>query len=180
MKKTAGLKVRVAGFDDAQKVFQIIREYPRELVARPIHDIIQNIDRCMVATVDKRIVGTVSWQVLPEIGLAVDPTVEIKSLAVRKDCHRQGVGRALVQEAINRVGPLKPSRIIVLTFTPEFFGKFGFKVIAKKDIMHKLYMGCSNCTKYDSPFTCPEIAMSLDMSGWKSGEKASKNVKKKG
>jgi len=29
--------------------------------------------------------------------------------------------------------------------------------------MHKIYTGCINCTKYDSPFTCPEVAMVLPM-----------------
>ena len=29
--------------------------------------------------------------------------------------------------------------------------------------MHKLYMGCLNCSKYDSPFTCPEVAMALNI-----------------
>jgi hypothetical protein len=31
--------------------------------------------------------------------------------------------------------------------------------------MHKIYMGCINCTKYSNPFTCPEIAMALDLHG---------------
>ena len=169
--------VRIAGFDDAQAIFKLIREYPRELVARPIHDIIQNIDRCLVAESGGKVVGTVSWHVLPEIGLTADPTVELKSLAVSRDCHRTGVGRALVDAAIARIRLLKPSRIIVLTFTADFFAKFGFRKISKKSIMHKLYMGCSNCTKYDSPFTCPEIAMSLVMPENKSTERKPKRVK---
>ncbi|NLB56022.1 MAG: GNAT family N-acetyltransferase, partial [Lentisphaerae bacterium] len=53
--------------------------------------------------------------------------------------------------------------IIVLTFTPEFFAKFGFVETSKEKLMHKLYMGCMNCTKYDSPFTCPEVAMTLNI-----------------
>jgi len=24
-------------------------------------------------------------------------------------------------------------------------------------------MGCINCAKYDSPFTCPEVAMAIDV-----------------
>ena len=69
----------------------------------------------------------------------------------------------LVEAAIERVKVLQPEQIIVLTFTPDFFRKFGFVEISKVTIMHKLYSGCINCTKYDSPFTCPEVAMSLSM-----------------
>ena len=50
---------------------------------------------------------------------------------------------------------------MVLTFAPEFFRQFGFREVPKETLMHKLYMGCINCTKYDSPFTCPEVAMTL-------------------
>jgi hypothetical protein len=39
----------------------------------------------------------------------------------------------------------------------------GFKEVPKASLMHKLYMGCINCTKYDSPFTCPEVAMAMDV-----------------
>ena len=60
---------------------------------------------------------------------------------------------------------IQPEQIIVLTFTPDFFRKFGFVEISKVTIMHKLYSGCINCAKYDSPFTCPEVAMSLSLKG---------------
>jgi amino-acid N-acetyltransferase len=49
--------------------------------------------------------------------------------------------------------------VIALTFAPGFFRRFGFEETSKEGLMHKLYAGCVNCTKYDSPFTCPEIAM---------------------
>ena len=90
-----------------------------------------------------------------------DPSVEIKSLAVQKAQRGHGVGAALTKAVIERVLLLRPSRIIVLTFHPDFFRDFGFKEIRKEDVMHKLYAGCINCTKYDSPFHCPEVAMSL-------------------
>ncbi len=163
MKKSAKKHIiRTAGFDDAAAVFALIRQYPNELVPRAVSDIEQNIDRFLVAEAGGKIIGTVSWSILPEIGLAKDPSVELKSLAVSRKRRKSGIGRALVQAAVTWVRRLNPSRIIVLTFTPEFFRKFGFREVPKKSLMHKLYMGCSNCTKYDSPFTCPEVAMSMD------------------
>jgi len=160
MKKTEVI-IRNAGFKDAGTIFKLIRQHPRELLPRPISDIVENIDRFLVAEVGRRVIGTVSWQILPEIGLAEQPSVEIKSLSVDGRYHRKGVGRELVLQAISRIMPLYPAQLVVLTFSPGFFGKFGFKEIPKRKIMHKLYMGCVNCAKYDSPFTCPEVAMSL-------------------
>lgn len=156
--------IRDAGFADAGAIFKLIQEHPRELLPRPVGDIVENIDRFLVAEAGGRVIGAVSWQILPEIGLAARPSVEIKSLAITKKYRKRGVGKALVLRAISRIMPLKPLQIVVLTFAPGFFGKLGFREIAKRKIMHKLYMGCVNCAKYDSPFTCPEVAMSLKIS----------------
>ena len=142
-------------------MFEVIKAYPNELLPRPISDIVENIDRFLVCEMGGRIVGTVSWQILPEIGFARHPSVEIKSLAVKRALRRRGIGAMLVQAAIERIRALRPTQIIVLTFAPDFFGKMGFVKVPKETLMHKLYMGCINCTKYDSPFTCPEVAMCL-------------------
>ena len=158
-----GYTIRNASFDDAVAIFNTIKSHPEQLVPRSISDIIQNIDRFLVGVVAGQVAGTVSWAILPEIGQTRDPTVEIKSLAVNASARSLGLGRALVETAIERVRILHPEQIIVLTFTPEFFRKFGFSEVAKEKLMHKLYMGCINCSKYDSPFTCPEVAMSLKL-----------------
>ena len=163
MKKssTGEKKVRNAAFTDVDAIFSLIKEHPDELLARPTSDIVQNIDRFLVCEKAGVLIGTVSWQILPEIGSSTQPTVEIKSLAVRKDCQGRGIGRALVKEVIGRIKVYEPSQIIALTFTPEFFRKMGFREVPKASLMHKLYMGCINCSKYDSPFTCPEVAMAM-------------------
>ena len=155
--------VRNAGFTDAEGIYSLIKAYPKELLARPLSDIAQNIDRFLVCERDKELVGVVSWSILPEIGHAMHPTVEVKSLAVKKILKKHGVGGLLVKAAIARIQVLKPSQIIVLTFTPGFFKKLGFHEVPKASLMHKLYMGCINCAKYDSPFTCPEVAMALEV-----------------
>ena len=153
--------IRNAGFGDARAIYDIIKRHPQQLVPRPISDIVQNIDRFIVCEYRGEVVGTASWGILPEIGRAAHPTIEIKSVAVEKKVRDRGIGRDLVDAAIERVKILQPEQIIVLTFSPEFFAKFGFEEVPKESLMHKLYSGCLNCTKYDSPFTCPEVAMSL-------------------
>ena len=161
--KDKGFKVRPAEFADAQAIFEMIKRFPDSLLARPLGDIVQNIDRFLIAVAGSRLIGTVSWSVLPEIGLPRHPYIEIKSLAVEEDWQGKGVGAALIQTAINRLRPMHPQQIIALTFAPGFFAKMGFVEIPKEKLMHKIYMGCINCTRYDSPFTCPEIAMGLDV-----------------
>ena len=159
MKK--GYKVRPAGFEDAVGIFKLIKAFPQELLSRPLSDIVQNIDRFIVCEHKGTVVGTVSWQILPEIGAPRNPSVEVKSLAVAKGHHKAGIGSALVQAAVERIRATHPAEIVVLTFTPDFFRKLGFKETPKETLMHKIYAGCINCSKYDSPWLCPEVAMVL-------------------
>ncbi len=158
---TAGELIRPAEFEDAEAIFRLIKAHPEELVPRPLSDIVQNIDRFIVCERDGAIAGCVSWQILPEIGVSQQHDVEIVSLSIDASYQGRGVGRRLVEAAIERIRPLRPSEILVLTFTPEFFGRLGFTKTPKEELVHKIYMGCINCTKYDSPYTCPEVAMKL-------------------
>lgn len=155
--------IRKAGFQDVAGIYALIKEHPREVLPRAISDIVQNIDRFIVCIADNRIVGTAAWQILPEIGKAAEPSVEIKSVSVSKDYQKQGVGAAVVKAVIRHIKVYRPAQIVLLTFSPEFFRKFGFCEVPKETLMHKLYMGCINCTKYDSPFTCPEVAMAINL-----------------
>lgn len=161
MKKSASAVIRHAGFGDARAIYVLIKEHPRELVPRSISDIVQNIDRFLVCEVKGRIIGTAAWQILPEIGRAAHPSIEIKSVTVARGFQKEGIGTALVKAVIRRVKMFHPAQIVLLTFTPDYFRRFGFREVPKETLMHKLYMGCINCTKYDSPFTCPEVAMAM-------------------
>jgi len=156
-------RVHAAGFEHAESIVELIRAYPDELLPRPLGDIVQNIDRFLVCEVDGKVAGAVSWQILPEIGAPRDPSVEIKSLAVRPEFCGSGLGRMLVEEAVKHIRVLHPTQIIVLTFCPGFFRKLGFSETPKAGLIHKIYTGCIACTKYDSPFTCPEVAMQLKL-----------------
>ena len=168
MKTKKGPVIRNAEFKDAGTIYALIKEHPREVVPRAISDIVQNIDRFLVcetracpSSARGRIIGTAAWQILPEIGKALNPSIEIKSVSISSHYQHKGIGSALVKAVIQRIKRFHPAQIVVLTFTPEFFRQFGFNEVAKETLMHKLYMGCINCTKYDSPFTCPEVAMTL-------------------
>jgi len=155
--------IRPAVLKDSEQIFNLIRMHRDDLISRPIGDIIQNIDRFMVCESDGRIVGCAAWQVLPEIGEPERASVEVQSVAVHEAYRRHHVGTRIVRSILDAIRRFQPAQAIVLTFAPEFFASLGFKVIPKTQVMHKLYMGCINCTKHANPFTCPEIAMALDL-----------------
>jgi len=144
---------------DAENIFALIALNHDMLVPRSLGNIVESIDRFVIAEVGGELVGCSAFQIHPEIGDAQAATVEIVSVAVKSDCRRSGIGRRLVEAVIANVRRFNPREVLVLTFAPEFFGRLGFSEIPKTGVMHKLYTGCINCTKHADPFTCPEIAM---------------------
>ena len=164
--KKRDFRVRPAEFNDVVEIFNVLKEHPREVLARSVGDIVQNIDRFFVAVAGNRVVGTAAWQILPEIGRVTEPSIEIKSVSVSRDFQRRGAGDALIKAVIRHVRAYHPAQLVVLTFSPDYFRRFGFVETPKEKLMHKLYSGCFNCTKYQSPFTCPEVAMTIAL-GWR-------------
>jgi len=83
---------------------------------------------------------------------------------VRPETQRQGIGRALLKRLLRELTAFRPDRILVLTFYPEYFARFGFRETSKAKLYPKIYLGCIECTKYRSPLTCPEVAMEIRLS----------------
>ena len=165
MSTPASYHIRPASVGDVRDIYLLIRENTDNLVPRPINDIVQNLDRFLVAVsdADAKIIGAIAYTIFPEIGDPSKTSIELQSVCVASAHRGHGIGQTLVQEQLRRIQPLKVSQVIVLTFTPEFFAKLGFRVIDKSTLMHKIYIGCINCTKHESPFTCPEVAMSKSL-----------------
>jgi amino-acid N-acetyltransferase len=154
-------EVKRALFKDAIEIYNLIKKYPVEVVPRSLSDIATNIDRFFVYKDKRRMLGAISWRILPEMGKETEHIIEIISLCVSKRHHKKGIGRLLTQAVIAHVQKFNPTRIVLLTFSPRFFGKMGFRKISKRKLQNKLYLGCINCTKYTNPLTCPEVAMEL-------------------
>lgn len=159
----AAPNVRTAVLADANAIFDLIKAHPEELISRPLNDIVENIDRFVVAEQDGLLVGCASWHILPEIGEPERACVEIRSVAVAMRLRGTGVGTALIRAILARIRALGPAQALALTFAPAFFARLGFHEVSKSQIMHKIYTGCINCTKHANPFTCPEIAMVLEL-----------------
>ncbi len=151
--------IRTAELRDAEKLYALISLNRDQLVPRSLGNIVEMIDRFVLAECDGEMVGCAAYQIHPEIGNAEAASVEIVSVAVKSVFRRRGIGRALVEGVLAKVAAFRPKEVVVLTFAPEFFRSLGFVEIPKTQIMHKLYTGCINCTKHANPYTCPEIAM---------------------
>ena len=152
-------QIRAAGVHDALGIFNLIRGHAEDLIGRPLGDITENIDRFVVAETGGCLVGCAAWSILPEAGEPSRASLEIRSVAVAGEWRGHGVGTGLVNAVFRRAAGLGIRQALVLTFAPGFFGRLGFAEVPKSTVMHKIYMGCMNCTRQANPFTCPEKAM---------------------
>jgi amino-acid N-acetyltransferase len=151
--------IRRAHITDIGDIYEVIRENPTEVLPRSYQDILRNFDRFTVYD-DTGVKGVISYQVMPVFDIEKpDFSVEIVSFSVRRSLQGKGIGKMLLLHMIDIIRAMEPHRIIVLTFYPDFFRKFGFKETSKESLYQKIYQGCLNCTKYRSPLTCPEVAM---------------------
>lgn len=155
--------VRKGRLSDAEKIYALIHLHNYLLVPRSLGNIVENIDRFLVAEAKGTILGCAAYSIHPELGAPESATVEIQSVAVLTPYRRQGVGRALIAATVDVIRTTGTHEAVVLTFAPAFFGALGFHEIPKTKILHKLYTGCINCTKHSDPYTCPEIAMVLEL-----------------
>ncbi|MBW2632024.1 MAG: N-acetyltransferase [Deltaproteobacteria bacterium] len=85
---------------------------------------------------------------------------EVRSLYVKKEYRRSGIGRDLVEACISEAITLDLLRIFTLTYQTEFFKSLGFIVIDKEGLPEKVWSDCLNCPKY--PDFCDEVAMIIE------------------
>lgn len=145
--------IRKARIADAQHIYSLINFWAKEgkVLERSLTYIYEHIRDFWVCEEKKKIVACcalhiVGWQNLGEV----------KSLVVAKQFQRKGIGRTLVDKCREEARSLGIRKVFALTFCPEFFKGLGFKVIALKELPHKIWSECVNCVSFPD---CKEIAV---------------------
>lgn len=144
--------IRKAMIADVRTVQTIVNHYAEQgqMLPRTLNELYENLRDFCVYENNGAIVGVcalhISWD-----GLA-----EIRSLAVRRENARQGIGSALVAYCLDEARHLGAERVFVLTYQERFFGKLGFLPVDKKELPHKIWTDCLNCVKFPN---CDESAL---------------------
>jgi amino-acid N-acetyltransferase len=144
--------VRKATARDIDTIHEIIASYSEEgvLLARSIDDISDTLENFYVAEVRDITAGVVTFY---DYG---DHLKEVRSLAVRKNYLRRGVGSILLQKLIQDLTAANMPKIFVLTYTPAFFERNGFEAIDMETLPEKIWKDCIYCKNQD---TCHETAL---------------------
>jgi amino-acid N-acetyltransferase len=144
--------IRKARIQDIKQIQDLINCFAKQelMLPRSLNELYENLRDFWVFHQDKKIVGCcalhVSWEDL----------AEIKSLAVKKNMQKKGIGSQLIAICIKEAEDLGTRKIFVLTYKPEYFKKFGFRRIRHSCLPHKIWAECINCHKFPN---CQEIAM---------------------
>ena len=85
---------------------------------------------------------------------------EIRSVAVTPAHRGQGIASRLVKACLDEARIIGLSEIFLLTLVPEFFQRFGFKIVSREDLLPIVWADCVNCVKFPD---CDEIPMLLDL-----------------
>ena len=149
------IHIRRARLPDVGAIVNVTRDFGREGIMIPlsIGDTIERLRAFQVATTeDGRIVGCVA------VDATWDFLVEIRSLAVLREHHMHGIGRKLMEAALADARDFGAKEVFTLTYVPEFFHRFGFDLIDRSTLPHKVWLVCVKCPKFPD---CGEVPMKL-------------------
>jgi amino-acid N-acetyltransferase len=152
--------IRKARIEDVKAIQKLVADYARkgDMLPRSLSEIYENLrDYFVFVDGDKGdVVGSASVHIM------WDDLAEVRSLAVRDDVARKGIGTQLVEACISEAIVLGITRVFALTYKPEFFEKLGFRRVDKAELPHKIWTDCLKCSKFPD---CDEIALVADFSG---------------
>lgn len=144
--------IRKAKLTDVKAIQSLINQYADsgQMLPRTLNELYEHLRDFHVYEESGSLIGVcalhVSWE-----GIA-----EIRSLAVRQDSVKRGIGTELVQQCLTEASDLEVVRVFVLTYQAGFFRKRGFTDVDKKELPHKIWTDCLNCVKFPN---CDESAL---------------------
>ncbi len=152
------MPIRKAKITDVREIQKMIEASARkgEMLSRPLSELYDNLRDYLVYEEEGQelILGTCAMHICWE------DLAEVRSLVVREEFGRRSIGTKLVEACLSEAISLGLYRIFALTYKPDFFLKFGFKVVDKATLPHKIWADCIRCVKFPG---CDEIAVLLEV-----------------
>jgi len=151
------LRIRTARAEDVDDMRELIDRYAAQdlMLSRSREFLIEHLRDYVIAE-DGDFAGCCALAVLTH------DLAEIRSLAVRPETSRRGVGKALVDACVAQARQLGLRRVFALTLVPEFFQRCGFTLISLGRLPEKSAAECPVCPKR---FACDEQAMLMHLDG---------------
>lgn len=148
--------LRKAEIKDVKEIQKLLTFYASrgDMLSRSLAELYESIRDFNIFEIEGRIVGTAALHIVWE------DLAEVRSVAVADDTGRKGIGTQVVQACIDEARVLGLKKVFCLTYKPDFFAKFGFHIVDKSELPHKVWGDCMKCVKFPD---CDEIAMILEI-----------------
>jgi len=148
--------IRKARIGDARAIQGLIEGSASkgEMLHRSLSEIYDNIRDFYVFQGNRSLLGTCA------VHICWEDLAEIRSLTVLEEGRRKGIGSKLVKACLREAKQLGIPKVFALTYEPSFFQKFGFGIVDKAVLPHKVWSDCLKCVKFPD---CDEIALTLEL-----------------
>lgn len=150
------MNLRKAQIRDVKPIQKLLTTYASrgEMLSRSLSELYEALRDFYVMEDGDELLGTAALHIVWE------DLAEVRSVAVSAESGRKGVGTAVVTACIDEARELGLKRVFCLTYKPDFFARFGFRIVDKSELPHKVWGDCMKCVKFPD---CDEIAMILDL-----------------
>lgn len=148
--------LRKAQINDVKEIQKLLLVYASrgDMLSRSLSEIYESIRDFYIVAEGERLLGVSALHIVWE------DLAEIRSVAVAEDSGRKGVGTEVVNACIAEARELGLKRLFCLTYKPDFFARFGFRIVDKSQLPHKVWGDCIKCAKFPD---CDEIAMIMEL-----------------
>ncbi|SNB46213.1 N-acetyltransferase [Geobacter sp. DSM 9736] len=148
--------LRKGRIQDVKEIQKLLTHFASrgDMLSRSLAELYEALRDFYVVEEDGKLMGTAALHIVWE------DLAEVRSVAVAEDAGRRGIGTRVVQACIDEARELGLRRVFCLTYKPDFFAKFGFRIVDKSELPHKVWGDCMKCVKFPD---CDEIAMIMDL-----------------
>lgn len=148
--------IRKAQIKDVKDIQKLLTNFASrgEMLSRSLSELYEALRDFYVFEEDGQLLGASALHIVWE------DLAEVRSVAVSESAGRRGIGSQVVGACIEEARVLGLKKLFCLTYKPDFFAKFGFKIADKSELPHKVWGDCIKCVKFPD---CDEIAMILEL-----------------
>ena len=145
------LTIRKPVLKDSRGITSLIRHYSDQgfLLSRTLQQVAESLRDFVICEENGEIIGCCALHLWSDLA-------EIRSLAVDEKHWRRGIASKLVNACMDEARTIGVEKVFVLTYQPEFFGRFGFAEEKKDKFPQKIWVDCAYCPHFPN---CSETAM---------------------
>lgn len=142
--------VRSAAIRDIPRILELINAYASQgvMLPRTEFELSENIRDFSVAYSGSELLGCAA------LHFYTPTAAEVRSLAVRPEEKRHGIGRMLVEALEEEAVENDLASLFAFTYVPGFFSRLGFNEVERGELPLKAWKDCLRCPKFHS---CDEV-----------------------